>query len=188
MTSPAIRARLARFRRSERGLAALEFALAAPLLGMLLLGGYDLSRYIVIRGGVDKVGFSVADVTSQYEELTSTQLKQVFVATGQSLKNYTSGSTGVTVLTSVYLNASNVPTVRWQCYSSASAWKSKIGAKGQAANISTGVLADANDNLVFAEVYYNYTPIFKTFFKNGFDIYTQSLFRPRLGELTASPC
>lgn len=188
MTLPALRARFASFRCAHTGLAALEFALAAPILAMLLLGGYDLTRYIIIRGGVDKVGFSVADVTSQYRELTSVQLKKVFLTTGQSLKSYTSGSTGVTVLTSVYLSATNVPTVRWQCYSSASSWKSKVGATGATATINSGLLADVNDNIVIAEVYYNHKPVFNTFFKNGFDIYTQSLFRPRLGDLTASPC
>lgn len=188
MTLSASRARLALFLRDRSGLAALEFALAAPILAMLLLGGYDLTRYIIIRGGVDKVGFSVADVTSQYEELSSDQLKKVFLTTGQSLKSYTSGATGVTVLTSVYLTTANVPTVRWQCYSSASAWKSKVGAIGARATINPALLADVNDNIIIAEVYYNHKPVFNTFFKNGFDIYTQSLFRPRLGDLTASPC
>lgn len=180
---------LARFRRGQGGLAAMELALFAPVLALLLLGGFDLARFINIRAGVDKVGFSVADVTSQYKELTASAMAQVFRITGASLTPYKSGVNGVTVLTSIYLNSSGVPKVRWQCYSSATAtWVSKIGAEGATANVDKTLLADVNDNLMVSEVFFNFTPIFSTFFKSGFPIYTSSVYRPRLGTLTTKPC
>lgn len=188
-----MRARLAallnRFRRSERGLAAIELALMAPVMSMMLLGGFDLARFISVRAGVDKVGFSVADVTSQYDTLTSAAMTQVFKITGSSMPTYVSGTTGVTVLTSVYLNSSNVPKVRWQCYSTTgAAWVSKIGAEGATAAVNAGLLADVNDNLMVSEVFYKFTPVFARFFKSDFTIYTSSFYRPRLGALTAKPC
>ncbi|MFC3693511.1 TadE/TadG family type IV pilus assembly protein [Chenggangzhangella methanolivorans] len=183
-----LRAKLARFRRSETGLAALETALFAPVLGLLLLGGYDVARFVSIRSNVDKVGFSVADVTSQYRELTSAAMRQVFMVTGSSMPNYTSGTNGVTILTSVYLD-NKTPKVKWQCYSTTgTAWTSKIGVEGNTAAVNTALLADANDNLMVSEVYYRFTPVLSTFFKNGFMIYTSSIYRPRLGTLTTKPC
>lgn len=177
-----------RLRRSENGLAAIEMALFAPVLGLLLLGGYDVARYISIKTGVDKVAFSVADVTAQYKQLTSTAMRQVFLITGASLTSYVSGTNGVTVLTSVYLDDKTAK-VKWQCYSSdGTAWKSKIGTAGGAADIDATLLADANDNVVAAEVFYQFTPVFSSFFKDGFMIYSSSVFRPRLGSLTTKPC
>lgn len=183
-----LRASLSRLRRSEKGLAALEMALFAPVLSLLLLGGYDVARFVSIRASVDKVGFSVADVTSQYKELNATAMRQVFMVTAASLPSYTSGSNGVTVLTSVYLDGTT-PKVKWQCYSSTgTTWTSKIGTEGNNASVSAALLADGNDNLMVSEVFYQFTPILSSFFKNGFMIYTSSVYRPRLGTLTTKPC
>lgn len=183
-----LRAQARRLRRSEDGLAALETALLAPILSLLLLGGYDVARFISIRSNVDKVGFSVADVTAQYKELTATAMRQVFMVTGASMPSYVSGTTGVTVLTSIYLDGTT-PKVKWQCYSTTgTAWSSKIGTSGGTAAVSAALLADANDNLMVSEVFYKFTPVLSTFFKNGFTIYTSSIFRPRLGTLTTKPC
>lgn len=183
---------IGRLRGSDDGMAAVELALFAPLLAMLLLGGYDLSRFISIRSGVDKVGFSVADVTSQYKELPEAKLNDIFRATGASLPTYVSGTNGVTVLSSIYLNASGVPKVRWQCTSSPSnttfTYASRIGSEGGNADINAALLADVNDNVMVSEVFYFYKPIFSTFFKKEFKIYTSSIYRPRLGSLTVSPC
>lgn len=177
-----------RFGRSNDGLAAIEIALMAPFLAMLLLGGYDLSRFISIRAGVDKVGFSVADVTSQYKELNASTMTQIFKITGASLKTYQSGVNGVTMLTSVYLDG-KTPKVRWQCSSTnGTKWTSKIGSSGAIAAVDTALLADVNDNLIISEVFYKFEPVFMTFFTESIDLHTQSLYRPRLGALTTKPC
>ncbi|MFC7052734.1 pilus assembly protein [Hansschlegelia quercus] len=177
-----------RFRRSEDGVAAIELALFSPLLALLLLGGYDLARYESIRANVDRVGFSVADVTSQYKELNNDAMALIFKATGASMPSYTSGANGVTILTSVYLDASNVARVKWQCYSSAgSAWKSKFGTEGQVAAVPSGLLADTKDNIMVAEVYYRFDPIFNKFLQGSQTIYIASMYRPRLGSLTTKP-
>jgi len=180
-------AKAGRLRRSEGGLAAIETALLAPIIVLLMLGGFDIARFISIRASVDKVGFSVADVTSQYKELNETAMRQVFRVTGASMPKYVSGSNGVTVLTSIYLDGVT-PRVKWQCYSTnGSPFASRIGSEGGTAAIDASLLADVNDNLMVSEVFYNFTPVFSTFFKNGFTIYTSSLYRPRLGTLTAKP-
>ncbi len=180
---------LRRFRRSEGGLAAMEFALLAPMLTVLLLGGYDLARFVRARSAVDKVGFSVADVTSQYDQISAQAMKEIFLITGSSLPDYVSGTNGVTILTSVVLDSSSKPIVKWQCYSSAgTSWKSKVGASGANATINSGLLQDANYNIIVSEVYFRYTPVFAKFMSSAFDIYTQQTYRPRLGSLTTKPC
>lgn len=186
--TPAILNHLARFRRQDRGLAAVEFALLAPFLCALLLSGYEVARFVGIRSGVDKVGFSVADVTSQYDQLSAKALSEIFRISGESLSGYASGSTGVTILTSVTL-VNKKPTVKWQCYSTnQSTWTSKIGKTNGAANINSALLADAADNVMISEVYFKYKPLFTASVVKPFDMYTSSLYRPRLGSLTVSPC
>ncbi len=189
MKAPALARLIRRLSGSTDGLAAIEFAMFAPVLALLLLGGYDLSRFIIARANVDKVGFSVADVTSQYDQLNATALDQIFRITGSSLPTYVSGTNGVTILTSVYLDATGAPRVRWQCYSTAGAtWKSVIGVEGGTASVNADLLADANDNVMTSEVYFNFAPIFSRFFKSNVMLYTASIYRPRLNSLTTKPC
>lgn len=182
------RSLLARLRRAEDGVAAIELALFAPLLCLILLGGFDVARFVNIRSGVDKVGFSVADVTAQYKELSSAAMTQVFKITGSSLTGYVSGTNGVTILTSVYLD-NKKPKVKWQCYSaSGNKWISKIGAEGAAAAVDASLITDPNDTLMVSEIFYEFKPVFGTFFTAGFPIYSASVYRPRLGTLTTKPC
>lgn len=178
------------FGKCDRGLAALELALYAPVLCFLMLGGFDLARFISIRAGVDKVGFSVADVTAQYDELTPKAMEEIFKITGSTLTAYKSGSNGLTVLSSLYLDtAAKKAKVRWQCASSASTqFPSKIGVAGGDAAIDKALLADGNDNVMVAEVFYKFKPVLSAFFKGDFTIYTSSTYRPRLGALTTKPC
>lgn len=185
---------LRRFRRDRDGVAAIEMGLMAPLLALLLLGGFDVARYVLTVNKVMKLGFSVSDVTAQYASgsLNDTALQQIFRISGQNLPTYQSGTTGVTILTSVYLDTStSTPTakVRWQCFSSpGTSWSSKIGIAGATASIDKSLLLDANDNIIISEVYYKYTPTFTMFFKSSSDIYSKALFRPRLGALSTKPC
>ena len=56
-----------RYRKSERGIAAVEFALVSPILFLLLLGGVEVGRYILVHQKVEKMAYSVSDVVSQLE-------------------------------------------------------------------------------------------------------------------------
>jgi hypothetical protein len=55
------RALLGRLRRDERGLAFVEFAFAAPILLMLILGGLELVNYALAHLRVNQIAMTVAD-------------------------------------------------------------------------------------------------------------------------------
>ncbi|MBM7850353.1 Flp pilus assembly protein TadG [Methylopila capsulata] len=165
--------------------------MAAPLLSLLLLGGTDLARYTLAVHKVMGIGFAVSDVASQYkaDELSDKALDQIYRISSENLSSYVSGSTGVTMLTSVYLASNGAVKVRWQCKSATvSGWSSKIGSPGGAASVDKNMLLDENDNIIISEVYYKYTPLFKLFSTSTIDIYSKAMFRPRLGGLTTKPC
>ncbi|GBD48010.1 TadE/TadG family type IV pilus assembly protein [Methylopila sp. Yamaguchi] len=178
-------------KRSESGVAAIELALAAPLLALLLLGGIDLTRYTLAVHKVMGIGFAVSDVASQYKakELNTQALNQIYRISSENFSSYVSGSTGVTMLTSVYLADDGSVKVRWQCKSASVAdWRSKIGSPGGAAAFDKNMLIDSNDNIIISEVYYKYSPMFTLFSTTKIDIYSKAMFRPRLGGLTDNPC
>ena len=47
------------FRSDKNGIAAVEFALAAPILITLLLGGFELARYSLLNLKMEKVAFTI---------------------------------------------------------------------------------------------------------------------------------
>jgi Flp pilus assembly protein TadG len=50
---PSIPARLARWRKDSRGVAAVEFALLAPIMGVILAGAIDFGGVVFVRFGVE---------------------------------------------------------------------------------------------------------------------------------------
>lgn len=178
-----------RLRREESGVAAVEFGLFAPMLLVLLLGGVDVTRFVLVRNKVAKVGFAMSDVAAQYKQIGAEALKQIWLIPNRTMPAFVTGTTGVTVLTAVGMDASSVYRVTWQCYSTnGTAWASKVGSAGTVANIPAGLLIDDNDNVIVAEVFFKFEPMFKLFYARGFDIYSKGMFRPRLGTLTTKPC
>ena len=191
MTLHSLARQLRQLKRSDSGVAAVELALASPLLALLLLGGADLTRYTLAVHKVMGISFAVSDVASQYkgDELNDKALNQVYRISSENFSSYVSGSTGVTMLTSVYLASDGAVKVRWQCKSATVAgWASKIGSTGGNADFDKNMLLDINDNIIISEVYYKYSPLFKLFSTSKIDVYSKAMFRPRLGGLTTKPC
>ena len=62
---------LQQFIKSNTGASAIEFALVAPLMILLLFGGIELSRYIVITMDLDKTAYSMANMVAQYATASS---------------------------------------------------------------------------------------------------------------------
>ena len=52
-------------RRRQRGLAAVELALITPLMMLIVMGGYDLYRYVQTNAIIDRVAFTLAYELSQ---------------------------------------------------------------------------------------------------------------------------
>jgi hypothetical protein len=177
------------FRRCESAIAAVEFALIAPFLILLTLGGFEVSRFILVQQKAEKMAYSVADVIAQYDTIRVAEVNQVFMATEQIMQPYTFGADGVAIISSVYREeADPQPLVRWQCRSSDSmAQDSGVGTVGGQATLPGDLLLDEKDGVIVSEVYYRFTPLFQFVFLDPFVIQRTAVFRPRLGALTTPP-
>lgn len=174
--------------RNNQGLAAVEFALAAPLLITLCLGGFELARYTLISLKVEKIAFTVADVTSQNKTLTNSQINDIFEAAEQIAAPFEFSTIGVVYITSAYRATGDAyPTVRWQRSYGNAASVSQIGTAGLTATLPNGLTINQRDNVIISEVYYQYTPIFSLGLIGPSTLYKTTIFKPRLGDLTTSP-
>lgn len=76
--------RLATFRHSREGVAALEFAMIAPVLALLFLGSFTIFSSFSTSQRSEKATFTVGDLISRQTQVDSTFLNQMY-ATFQKL-------------------------------------------------------------------------------------------------------
>jgi hypothetical protein len=180
-------------RMNQEGLAYIEFAMIAPFLIALLMGTIEMTRFILITQKVEKTSVTIADVVSQASTIKTTELNNIITAANQVMSPYSFGPKGYVIISSVTQTGnytlSNPPLVNWQ-YKSAGAtgsWikPSKIGVVGTAATLPGGLTLDDKDNIIIAEVFYNYSPIVTSGTELGnVTLYKLGLYKPRLGSLS----
>ena len=164
----------------------MEFALALPLIMGMLLGGVEVTRYILIVQKVEKVSTTVSDIVAQQSTIGTTQLNQLIVAAGQVMKPYTFGNNAYVIISSVYQTGTNPPVVKWQ-YTGGGTWvhSSHVGFTGSTATLPTGFTLTDKENVIIAEVFYIYQPIFGSQILHESSLYKYAIFKPRLGDLSA---
>lgn len=71
---------LRRFKRSDRGVAAIEFALTLPVLALLLVGGVELLTYFWAAGRANDASSAVGDIVAQNTTIDETAISAIFNA------------------------------------------------------------------------------------------------------------
>lgn len=173
----------------ERGVAATEFAIALPFLLVLMLGGIEISRYVIIHQKLEKVAYTVADVVSQSDRITNAQLLQAVTAAATIMEPYDFSPNGVVYISSVYKSGNSNPTVRWQYHGGGVlTGASRVGLPNAQATLPNGLTLNASDNVIISEVIYRYEPFLHGgIFADNEEIYKVTIFKPRLGALTTPP-
>lgn len=185
--------------RSQRGVAATEFALTLPIWLAFLLGLGDGTYCLLIGERTDRIAYSVTDIVTQYQSVTRANLNNIVLAAAQLMKPFTFGSNGIVIVTSVWKPPGQTPIVCWQ-YSGGGTlvgMPSQVGpsnnsstncSSGPAATLPNGLTLNDNDNVIISEVYYNFKPLF---INAGLVLptmlYRTAVYKPRLSLLTQAP-
>ncbi len=172
----------------ERGVAATEFALMLPVLLTFLLGSFELSRYIIVNQKIDHVAYTTADVVGQETSVTMAQINDIMSAAVQIMEPFGFGQDGVVIVSSVEQDPTDGPIVRWQVSGGGTLVKtSRIGEVDEAAELPEAFTLNDNDNIIIAEVFYEYTPSISEEYFSTRENYKFAIFKPRYGALTTAP-
>jgi hypothetical protein len=172
----------------DEGAAVVELALTLPLLLLLFFGGFELTRFILITHKLEKAAYTVSDVVAQQTSVTMSQLEQIMSAASEVMKPYEIGDRGTIVLSSVYQNGSDLPTVQWQYAGGGTLTHgSNIGVVGGPAALPGGLTLNDKDNIIVTEVFYTFEPLFPGWEIGPSNLYKYAIFKPRLGALTTAP-
>ena len=96
----------------QRGVAAVEFALIAPLMVLVYFGMADLTEGLMANRMVGHVASTVGDLAAQSSAVTPAQVTDIFAIGQQMLSPFPAAGLKIRV-TSVTADANDVPKVDW---------------------------------------------------------------------------
>ncbi len=106
-------ARLRRFLRDRGGVAAIEFALVAPILICAYLGMAEVTLGLMASRQTSHLAATVGDLASQSDNLTSANLTDLWTIGASMLQPFSTGTALKIRLSEVYMNTSNQAVVQW---------------------------------------------------------------------------
>jgi Flp pilus assembly pilin Flp len=174
---------LRRLWRDRSGISATEFALILPVLFLLSIGTFEVSRFIMVNQKLQNGGFILADLVARDRTISEDQLVNIFLAIGNLIQPFPFDTRGTVILTSVGAVVDDTPFVNWQRTGAGGlAAASEVGLPGQAATLPDDLPIRANETIIVAEVYFDYEPVFWMPLDNRV-IRKVAYYKPRLGTL-----
>lgn len=171
----------------RRGVAAIEFALIAPFVLLLMLGGADLTIFLRTAMRVDETATEMAVVVTQYANLYQSDFTTLF-NDAQTIAGTTAvtGLFGATIISGI-VNNGTTQTVAWQQRSPSATFNSQFGATGSVPNLPYSYTLPSNGVLIAVEVFTSASPwVFSASLmgaSNVTSIRSYALYQPRLGSL-----
>lgn len=177
----------ARLLRARRGSVVVEFAMAIPVLIVIALGGTEIARYTLLHQKLARTAVTMADLVSQAETLSQSDLTQLFASVGPVMDPFTMGTRGVVIVSEISASDGNPPRIDWQRTGGGTlaGETSKLGSESAYANLPSGFVVRDGESVIVAEVYYDYSPLFSDGLLGNQVLYHRAMFRPRFGSLAA---
>jgi Flp pilus assembly protein TadG len=138
-----------KFRRDGSGLAAIEFAMLAPVMAAMFLGSIELCDALNCQQKVTGMASTAADLVAQETNMTDAEVSNVFSAVNAIVYPYPTSSLKITI-TSLVDNGKGGGTVQWSDAQNATA-----RAVGATVTVPTGVLTTGG-TVILAEITYPY--------------------------------
>jgi Flp pilus assembly protein TadG len=166
----------------------VEFALTLPALMILVLGVYEMTRFILLNQKIDRVAYTVSDVVAQQTTVTTAEINDIMAAAAKIMNPYVFEENGLVIVSSVQQDEDDGPVVRWQIEGGGTLDRnSHVGVVNGAATLPDGLTLNDDDNVIIAEVFYDYIPTFTEDYFDTRENYKYAIFKPRFGALTTTP-
>lgn len=168
-------------RQAERGVSAVEFALIAPLMALMLFGASEVSQAVSVDRKVTLAASTLGDLAAQTDRVSCTDLAQIANVTRGVFAPYTA-TTPSLVVGSIALQA-GTPKVEWSqeidgtggCANVNNSHSLKVG---NTVAVDTALFA-TNGGVVVGEVTLQYTSLGTSFMANTTTLRERFYFRPR---------
>ena len=179
------------FARDRRGVAAVEFALLAPMLVMTYFGLSELTEGLMASRKVSAVASTIGDLTAQAASTTPAQVSDIFNV-GQTLMQPfpTTGQVLTMRISSVTVDANNVPRIDWSegqgltPLTKGTAVSLPLATKAQPNSPNLPFIA-SGQSVIMAEAHYRFTSPVAQYLPQTSDLSDTLYLSPRQGTQVA---
>jgi Flp pilus assembly protein TadG len=186
--------RLRRFVAGEQGVTAIEFALVLPVVLLILLGCFEVPRFVLICQRIARTSSGVADLVAQADEpITANQMNDIFTAAKIMMQPYDVVANGRIYVSSINNPSGSGVTLSWQKDNGGLPGvlniNSKLGLPNSdpSTKMPATLVPGSNEEVLASEVYFKYTPVFSNLIYSGSQLYLIAYTRPRNKNLMTSP-
>jgi Flp pilus assembly protein TadG len=181
ITPPTLLQHLARLRRDQDGVSAVEFAMLLPLMLTLYLGAVEISQAVGINRKVTLTSRTVADLATQVSSISSSDMSNILSASSAVIAPYDTTKLKVTV-SEVTIDANGSAKIVWSC---------TLG--GTARTVGSTVtlpaaLKVASTSLIWGEAAYTYKPTIGYVVTGTLNLSDHIYMRPRLSDAVSGSC
>lgn len=168
----------------EGGNVAVEFALALPLLLLMLLASAELGRFVLLNQKIDRVAVTMSDLVARAETISESDIDDIFNAAAQVASPFDLDGRGRVVVSSVINDDGEGPTIAWQRSGGGSfAASSEVGTEGGPAALTDDFAVREGETAIISEVFFDFTPFLSEMIVAPRVISRRAHHRPRLGTL-----
>ncbi len=159
------------FRNDCHGVAAIEFALTAPFMALLLIGVVELTNYITAIRKVGAAAHTAADLIAQETDISTSDLSTIFQASRYVIDPLNDANLTLGAASVRYDVDTGDPEEDWTGnYNSGSVSNSTTQATG---------LGSAGESVIIVTATYAYTPAFTLVLSGTYTISETAITRPR---------
>jgi TadE-like protein len=170
--------------RSSGGATAVEFALAAPVLILLMLGSVELGRFVILNQKLDRVAVSMADLVARAETISDGQLDDIFIAAAQVAQPFPIADAGRVIVSSVTNPDGDGAEIAWQRGGGGTlVASSRLGSEGNSADLPSDFDVREGETAIISEVFFEFEPFLSELIVRPQTVYKRAYHRPRLGTL-----
>ncbi len=167
------------FARCRRGIAAMEFALVAPVGIVLLMGISEFGTAMLIDRKITRAAHIGADLVAQETAMDDSKVSDLFTAMEAILEPFPTDA--YIRVTSVWLNPdTNATEVDWS--------EARNGAVDSGDyNLPQGLIVQDGDSVVVTHIVYSYSPLYDDFILGDITLEDKSYLKPRRATKVAGP-
>jgi Flp pilus assembly protein TadG len=164
---------VSRFKASRHGVAAIEFALIAPVMLLMLLGTYEVAQAIAAKRKAVLTATTVANIVTQYTSISASLTMPDILNASATVLSPFAAANAIVVVSSISIDAQGKATIAWS-----QALNGAARPVGQVVAIPAA-LAVPNTSLIFGETTYAYTPDIDFLSLGASDLYSSVYMLPR---------
>ncbi len=160
------------FKKSEAGVAAIEFALIIPVMLTTFFGVSEIANYILAARKVANVASSAADLVAQDTTIDTGELNDIMNSLNVVLRPFNPASATIRITSVVADPNTGNKTVDWSD-------ARNIAPRAPGSSVTMPDIIAPGQSVIMAEVSFNYQTLFGEYLTSGMTVSDTFYLRPR---------